>query len=83
MRNLAHTASRHTAPICRPAVIENPRFRSGQGIRMPVSGLAWMPPRSVVHAVAFTSGRQVPTTVQNQGVLIDVCPGHRTWRPPV
>jgi hypothetical protein len=83
MRILAYTASRHTAPICRPPVIENPRFRSGQGTGVPVSGLAWMPPRSVVHAVAFMCGQQVPTTVQNQGVLVDVRPGHRTWRPPV
>jgi len=70
------------APTCHLAVVTTPRFRSAQGTSVRDAGPVWMPPMAAVGA--FQRHQNVPATaVLINGVLAGVCPGHRSWSPPV
>jgi hypothetical protein len=82
MGSFAHTATQHAAPSCR-FLLAGWGVGTAQGSSAPVVG----PARTArtAAAIAYRDRQQIllPTMRNNQGVRVDVCPGHRSWSPPV
>jgi hypothetical protein len=79
-----YAAMPHMARRGRLAVPTNARAGIGKGTSVSIAGSAWLP--RTTEAFPVRRRPQVAPSMPRQfsnGVPVDVCPGHRTWSPPV